>query len=276
MELINTFIDYLQGGPLRKVFEWRTEVVSFDSGAEQRAQILSEPRRHWIINWPMLPKANRDKLIELFQRAAGRYNTFKYLDSEDENGSCSYTQAKIEIYTAVSTTKTFTVIGNYTSVFKDGVHFAIASSTNNTGDFIVDGDSTYSSDTGLTSIVVTDSVVDADPENGHILKKEFQLFTTYYSGETEEWTENRVDIQPNETTVTVAGNPKTRDVDYTLDDTTGIVIFEDGKAPTDGQTIVCTFKFYYRVRFNTDTHLDLMPEVSYYEANDIELIEVKP
>jgi len=77
------FTGFDETEPLRKIFEWKTDVVVFDSRKEQRNQILSRPIRHWFINWEILDQGARDKLIELFQRSKGRYDTFLYTDRED-------------------------------------------------------------------------------------------------------------------------------------------------------------------------------------------------
>ena len=69
--------------PLRKTFEWVPDLVSYDSRKEQRNQILSRPVRHWFLNWDILDQGARDKLIELFQRAKGRFDTFLFTDRED-------------------------------------------------------------------------------------------------------------------------------------------------------------------------------------------------
>ena len=69
--------------PLRKSTEWRTDKVQYDSGKEQRNQILEQPIRHWRVNWEVLDQAARDKVVELFNRARGSFETFLYTDSDD-------------------------------------------------------------------------------------------------------------------------------------------------------------------------------------------------
>ena len=69
--------------PLRKSFQWVTERVLYDSRKEQRNQILSRPIRHWWLNYVIMDQGARDALIEVFQRAAGRYRSFLYTDRED-------------------------------------------------------------------------------------------------------------------------------------------------------------------------------------------------
>jgi uncharacterized protein (TIGR02217 family) len=77
------FAGFDETEPLNKEFEFVTDVVGHDSGIEQRNQIMEQPKRRWAINWPMLDQAARDKLIELYQRAKGRYEDFLYADRWD-------------------------------------------------------------------------------------------------------------------------------------------------------------------------------------------------
>jgi uncharacterized protein (TIGR02217 family) len=77
------FTGFGEAAPVQKDFNWSTDLVSFDSGLEQRNQIFQQPLREWPINWPWLDLAARNKLIELFQRAKGLYDTFLFRDSDD-------------------------------------------------------------------------------------------------------------------------------------------------------------------------------------------------
>jgi len=208
MEVLNTFIDYSEGNPLKKSFEWRTDLVGFDSGVEQRNKIWTAPRRHWFLNWPMLNKATRDKLIELFQRAHGRYDTFLYQDSDDYE--CALAECSI---TAVAAQVLFQ------------------------------------------------------------LKKSY-----YYDKADETWDENKKDIQPSSIfapVIKVDGAAKSEWVDFTLDDSTGIVDFTLMGAPGADAVITANYYFYFRVRFNFDTHIDIMDEAALYSAKGLEIVEVK-
>lgn len=280
MEVINDYIGKLFSYPLRKQYAWGTDLVAYDSGIEQRNQLWTQPIRHWFLSYKILNSAQVDGMFTLFNRAKGQYETFLFEDSPagtdypgEYEETCSFTQAKIEIDTATASTKTFEVTGNYLDYFKDGVHFAIAGSVANNGDYTCNGNSTMSA--GKTLIVVDQVVTDADPENGHLLKKEFQLFATYCSGETEEWTENRKDIQPDEISVVVNSTPKTETTHYTLDDSTGIIIFIDGNAPADTEVITATFKYYFRVRFSGNIFAFDTIAKNLYVPEGIELIQVK-
>ena len=77
------FTGFGEATPLKKRFEWQTDLVKFDNRKEQRNQILEQPVRHWTINWSMMDLAARNKLIELYNRAKGRFDTFLYADKDD-------------------------------------------------------------------------------------------------------------------------------------------------------------------------------------------------
>lgn len=80
--------------PLTKDFEWKTDVVSKDDRSEQRNQIDESPRRVWYLNWAILDEPARNKVVELFHRAKGRYDTFLHTDRDDYETSlaeCSIT-----------------------------------------------------------------------------------------------------------------------------------------------------------------------------------------
>jgi uncharacterized protein (TIGR02217 family) len=87
--VMNTFVGnaaftgFNQAAPIRKVREWKTDVKAGETWQEQRNQAVSRPRRHWYINWELLDKAARDKLIEIFDAARGMYDTFLWLDDDE-------------------------------------------------------------------------------------------------------------------------------------------------------------------------------------------------
>lgn len=101
------FAGFDEGNPLNKKFGFVTDVVLYDSEKEQRNMIRDRPRRRWPINWPLLDQAGRDKLIELYQRARGRYEEFLFADRWDfECGltDWSYTAAGGETTTQLQRT----------------------------------------------------------------------------------------------------------------------------------------------------------------------------
>lgn len=77
------FADFDQTEPIRKHFEWKTDLVEYDNMIQQRNKIMTRPRRHWFVNWTVLDLAARNKLKEIFHAAAGQYDTFLWLDSDD-------------------------------------------------------------------------------------------------------------------------------------------------------------------------------------------------
>ena len=93
----------------------------------------------------------------------------------------------------------------------------------------------------------------------------YQLCKTYYSGETEEWTEDKTAIMPagvyapvvthsvDGAQAEVAAAPGANE--FTLDDTTGIMTWSGGNEPSSG-ILTVTFQFYYRVRWTFDKFKD--------------------
>ncbi len=83
MEVINTFVDNLFGYPMQLTQNWRTDIAALDSGKEQRNQIWSRPKRRWLLPFVSMAETNRDQLVELFNRAKGRYEIFLLEDPND-------------------------------------------------------------------------------------------------------------------------------------------------------------------------------------------------
>jgi len=102
------FTGFDEATPLQKDFGFVTDVVGFDSGKEQRGQVMEQPKRVWHINWEMIDLAGRDKLLELFQRARGRYQDFLFADRWDY--ACALTEC---IVTAVGGETTTQLIKAY-------------------------------------------------------------------------------------------------------------------------------------------------------------------
>jgi len=96
--------------PAHRQFQWATDVVS-KGRTSQRNQRWSRPRRHWIINYQALKIAERNRLLEIFSRAAGQYRTFKILESGiDGDFECALTECSI---TAVAAQVEFQLIKTY-------------------------------------------------------------------------------------------------------------------------------------------------------------------
>ncbi len=96
--------------PARRDFEWSTDIVNL-SGAKrtsQRNQLFEQPVRHYYINYQALTQAEKDRLLELFNRAKGQYATILIKDSEDME--CSFTECSI---TAIAAQVNFQLVKTY-------------------------------------------------------------------------------------------------------------------------------------------------------------------
>lgn len=104
---------------------------------------------------------------------------------------------------------------------------------------------------------------------------EFQLVCTYFPGESYSWTETKKDIVDGSIYAPVVTHSvdgaQTEGVDFTLDDTTGILVF--GSPPSAG-VLTCTFQYYFRVAFAQDTYQDVMIQPGpLYSASDLHVVE---
>jgi len=100
MEVINTFVGRLFGHDLRYREEWSTDIVDYDTGKEQRNQIWSRPKRHWILPYNTFLQEYRDKLLELRSRAHGAYRVFLFeypYDYECALSECSITAIAAQV-----------------------------------------------------------------------------------------------------------------------------------------------------------------------------------
>jgi len=96
--------------PAKRRFQWATDVKS-KGRKSQRNQRWSQPRRHWFINYQALKIAERDRLLEIFSRAAGQYRTFKILEfGQDGDFECALTECSI---TAIAAQVEFQLIKTY-------------------------------------------------------------------------------------------------------------------------------------------------------------------
>jgi uncharacterized protein (TIGR02217 family) len=90
-----------------------------------------------------------------------------------------------------------------------------------------------------------------------------QLQKDYYNGEAEEWSEDKKAIVPGATyapTVKVDAATLAEGVDFTLDDSTGVIDFSGGSAPygalSAAEVVTADYQFYFTVRFNRDVFRD--------------------
>lgn len=108
MEVINTFIGKLFGYDLRLRQEWSTDLVDYDTGKEQTNQVWERPKRYWVLPYNTMLREYRDKLLELFSRAKGRYTVFLFEDPYDYK--CALTECSV---TAVGGETTTQLIKSY-------------------------------------------------------------------------------------------------------------------------------------------------------------------
>jgi uncharacterized protein (TIGR02217 family) len=107
---IRNFVNKGEQWPRTRTFEWLTETVGYFSGSEQRNQILDRPIRHWKILWDWLTAAQRDKIVEIFNRAKGKFETFLLLDRKnvlesEGDFACTYTDWSYVAVGAETTTQ---------------------------------------------------------------------------------------------------------------------------------------------------------------------------
>jgi len=214
--------------------------------------------------------------LDFHRRARGEYTSFRLDDVNNNTSTCQFIQAKHDITAASAANETFKIAGDHRADFSAGTKFMIDGSAGavHDGDWVVDSVTLSGSDTLIT---VTGNV-SSDSTSGHILHSEFQLFKTYAeggSGDTEDWDEDIYDIQPGEITVEVDDVEVDEGTDYTLDDSTGVIVFTAGNTPADTSIIEAIFKFYFRVRFDTP-YSETLRDKGEWEVRGLELVEVKP
>ena len=99
------FVNWYERNPIRKTFEWKTDVVEYDSGINQRNKVWDAPRRHWFINWNVMRDEYQLKVIEVLNRAKGRYDTVFLRDRWDYTATSTFA--------GDGTTKTFQLYKTY-------------------------------------------------------------------------------------------------------------------------------------------------------------------
>lgn len=104
---------------------------------------------------------------------------------------------------------------------------------------------------------------------------DFQLIKSYYPDEAETWSENKTRIQPGNIfppVIKVDNVTQMEDVDFTLDDDTGIITFSS--APGAGAVVTANYKFYCPVRFNTDIYEESTIYQAILDLGELPIIEV--
>jgi uncharacterized protein (TIGR02217 family) len=97
------FSGFGQADPVRRLIEWKNNVVTYGNGREQRNQVWQRPRRSWPLNWTVLDLGGRDALIEFFNRVRGDLTPFLYYDEDDYQ--CSFLQCIIQAAGGETTTQ---------------------------------------------------------------------------------------------------------------------------------------------------------------------------
>lgn len=85
--------------PLVKRLEYRTEVLRFLDGTEQRFRLAAEPLRSWEMSLMLLDEDEGTRLQEFFE---DRQGSFGYFEFEDPNGGgglaeCRFGQEDLEV-----------------------------------------------------------------------------------------------------------------------------------------------------------------------------------
>jgi uncharacterized protein (TIGR02217 family) len=127
----------------------------------------------------------------------------------------------------------------------------------------------YKSCPPLTDIQADDQII----ATGDGVTASFQLQKTY--GETSSWT--RIITKPVADTIklAVAGIDKLENVDFQLDEQSGLITFEPGAIPDVGDTITAGFEFDVPVRFDTDFLEVSLSAFNAGQIPDIAIIEIK-
>ena len=340
--VINDFIAIAATHPVSKTLNWHTDLVRYDSGKEQRNQVRESPTKMWELGWSIMTTAQRNQAIELYGRAKGRFNTFQFRDPQEEDGISAQPTTGYTATSADNDTKTFVITSDVPEIFKDGVKFDITAGVND-GSWTCSG-TPVSDGTNITVTVTIAPVTTA--VDAPVRLQTYFMNHTYYDGEAESYTENRMELQHfsitavstvdetftvtgahtdqleagvlfivtdstgndknwvvdsvvrsgGNTVVTVTGNitnavadgtivilnvesnavEMTPGVDYEVDEHAGTIEFLTNKAPVGGVDVTATYKYNYRVRFNSD----FMPIIEFahnkWEFQGVEIVEVKP
>jgi len=74
-----------QGGP-----GWKTEIITVDSGAEQRVSRWASPRRRWTLNLENLDRDDAGTLLDFIQGRQGAAHGFRFSDPADYTTSSDH------------------------------------------------------------------------------------------------------------------------------------------------------------------------------------------
>ncbi|GAG70768.1 unnamed protein product [marine sediment metagenome] len=261
--------DWYLRNPLAFGFEWKTDIVEYDTGVSQRNAIWTRPRRMWTLNWNAMLTAEKDNILLIHQRARGSYDSFLLMDAFDHDGVYSVTQSQIPVVASDLTDDWFEVDSNCLASFSVDSTFYVLGG-NNQGTYTV-ASATYISDTDRTRIVVDENVTHSEV-SGNILMLEFQLTHTY-AFSAQSWAEDKPYIVTDSQIVNVKGVPQSIPGNYSI--SAGKVTFVSGSVPAHGDEVTATFEFYFPVRFKSDiiTSTKIAPNV--WQYGGVQLVEVK-
>ena len=266
------FVDWYLRNPVEFQYEWKTDVVEYDSGKNQRNAVWAKPRRHWNFEWNWMLKSKRDKILELFHRARGGHLSFLLKDRYDNEGICSFVQSPKGIIVADATDDYFEINGNYAVDFPVGRQFVVQGSTHNNDTFTVE-EVSHNLTTNRTTIEVEESVSETAPIDGSIFYSEFQVKKRYYPDTDEYWDEDKTKLVANRISVQVDGIFKLEGVHFTVSVNTGVISFIE--IPGSGETISVVYEFYYEVTFAQDLLSSPKSAPALWSFQPIHLVEVK-
>lgn len=85
--------------PLGRGIEYRTEVLEFTDGSEQRFRLSPRGRRRWQINLTLLDEGELAALTEFFYSRQGRAQVFRFTDpvTEELIENCRFASPDIRL-----------------------------------------------------------------------------------------------------------------------------------------------------------------------------------
>jgi len=188
---------------------------------------------------PVTTAVNATLLIQDFQLNHTYYSGEAEAWSENRN--------EIQYFPIVGVSianDTITVAGSHLDSLEAGTLFIITDSTGNDENWVV---STVERSGTNTLVTVTGNITDATVDGTVVILNVIS---------------NAVEMTPG--------------VDYEVDEHTGIVQFLNNRSPADTHVVTATYKYNFRVRFNTDSQIITEFVNGKWEFIEVELAEVKP
>lgn len=264
------FMNYYLRNPLEFHYSWLTDVVMFDSGLEQRNQILEEPMRSWNLLWNGMLLSERDTLLSAYRQAQGGYDTFFLKDHISFSGIFFATSVKYSFVEASIASDYLAVSGYHADEFFVGQTVFVDAAGPNAGTWTVSS-ITYDSGTSRTRLWVSEDVGSSDV-TGDLYFLGYQL-TAYFTSGPQQWYEDIEYVVADTLIVLIDSVAQTVTVDYS--ESGGVVTFTTGSYPTEGEVVQCTFEFAFKVRFREDSLSLPKTSAALWEPDTIGFIEVK-